>query len=94
MSLEQAFFEVDDSREEIPNGIPLLKHATRQAANLDREVLHCRRRSQTPDSPHADTKQRPSGQELFKSLSKSGAELKDADEEEIGDQGPFSTVSV
>lgn len=48
----------------------------------------------TPNTTHCNPEQRPNRQELTVGITKSTAELKDADQNQVADQGPFSTVSI
>lgn len=48
----------------------------------------------SPDTAHGNTKQRPHRQKLRIGIDETGSELKDADEDQIADEGPLAPEAI
>lgn len=86
--------QVNDGGEQIADGIALLEDARREATDLDGQVFERSGCCETPDTTHRNTEEGAEGEELLESLDKARAELKDGDQDQVGDEWPFATVPV
>ena len=86
--------QVDDGGNEVSNGVALLQYAARETTRLNRKVLKTGRRGQAPDAAHGDTEERAQGEEFAEGLYEAGAEFENRDEEKVGDERPFASVTI
>ena len=86
--------EVDDGGEEVADGVSLLEDAGREAAYFDRQVFERGGGGEAPYAAHADAEEGADGEELLECLDEAGTQLDEGDDEEVGDEGPFATVTV
>lgn len=70
--------EVDNSREEIANGIALLDDATSETTKLDGKVFESCRGCEAPNATHRNTEERANGQKLVVGLHETGRQRKTA----------------
>lgn len=86
--------EVDDRREQVPDGISLLKNTGREATDFDGQILEGGRGGKAPDTAHRDTEERTDGEEGVESFDESGAKFEDRDHEQVDDERPFAAKAV
>lgn len=86
--------QVDESGDEVTDGVSLLHYTAGETTSLDRKVLEGSGGGETPDTPHADAEETTESKELGECLDETGTEGEDGDEEEVADQRPFSTVTI
>ena len=86
--------QVDDSSNEISAGISLLHDPATKTTSLYGEVLKRRSGGQTPNTSHTDTEKTTDGEKLVEGLNEAATKGERRDEEEIGNQWPFSTKPI
>ena len=86
--------EIDDCGDEIADGVALLEDARRETTGFDGQVFERRGRSKAPDTTHGYAEERADSEELLECLDEAGTQLDEGDDEEVGDEGPFATVTV
>lgn len=86
--------EVDDGSKEVAHCVSLLEYAAGETAEFNGKVFEGIGRRETPDATHGDTKQGADSQELRESINEPSPEFEHATDNEVDDQGPFTTESI
>lgn len=81
-------------RDEISEGVSLLKDTGSETARFDWEIFECRGCGETPNATHGNTEEGAQCEELTKGIREPSTELENGTEKEVDHKRPFPSEAI